>query len=1057
MKTIASTYEITRLIDSGGSGMVYLGRHLRLEKDIVLKADKRAISEHAMSSFRHEVETLKNLNHTYIPHVYDFVSEDGIVYTVMDYIDGESFDKKLANGERFSASQIVKWAKQILEALAYLHNRPPFGILHSDIKPANIILTPQDDICLIDFNIALALGEDGAVSVGRSQGYASPEHYGLDHSSEDSAINNKHQKPEIATDSPDDTMVSEDGQPMSVSYGEKEGEKSKASVSTGGTRKKIVLDARSDIYGLGATLYHLATGQRPARFAADVVPLTMEECAPGLAAIINKAMAPDRSKRYQTAEEMLDAFKRIHKTDPQARSFRRIRGLVAAVLTTFLAIGIFTAFVGLKRMEAEKAMLAFAESSQSALLRGDVPNAVEFGAKAVQCGIDPDLFTPPVSASARKALTDALGIYDLSDTFKSHRTLSLPSAPLMAELSPNGKLAAVVYAFEVVVVDLESGQSIATFPTTESALSEALFLDDFSLVYAGIQGLCAINILTGEELWRGQPGTAVCISADRQTIAAINRDDSYATVYNKGGNTLTVVDFGIRKQRVPSNDSYANPRDKLFSLSENGQYLAVSFADGSLTIFDTTDASNNWDTLDESDFLYFEGGFSGNKLALVAKSPQSSVFVVLDANEQVLMNGDIWLPVPSNISVKANETGIYYSLTNFIKQHSGNSEEQIAFYTLNSNVNVFSITGGDILAVTDNGNLVFFNEESRLVSKHTRRFSPDIILLSSEYALIGSRDETEMTIFKFSQGEATQSFTYDSSYLHDEARINLGGKRVMFFSIYGFKLYDTDGIVISEQEIPESGSICDQQFFKESGNLAVMYKDALRIYSGQDGKLIFEETGLQSVFYAPYGISVLDNNGYIRLIDGNNGQTLFSDETMAGESFAAYCGMVVTNDFLGGSKLIGAAKTDDGYRFAISDVTTCTVFDQSGNELFSVPVSGIAEAFFTSKALVISPLHGFPVVYNLKNGAKISDLEKDAYLTYIQPLDDYIVSQYISWDGEQFGVLLDSDFQPIAYLDCLSDISNGQLVFDYPQGALRQSRVYSIEEILERANRGSMK
>ena len=170
---IAGIYRIDKKIGSGGGGVVYIGEHMRLGKRIVLKADKRKITAKP-EILRREVDALKNLSHTYIPQVYDFVTDGDTVYTVMDYIEGESLDKPLKRGERFSQPEIIKWSCQLLEALSYMHSRPPHGILHGDIKPANIMLDPEGNICLIDFNIALALGEEGAVKVGYSQGYASP-------------------------------------------------------------------------------------------------------------------------------------------------------------------------------------------------------------------------------------------------------------------------------------------------------------------------------------------------------------------------------------------------------------------------------------------------------------------------------------------------------------------------------------------------------------------------------------------------------------------------------------------------------------------------------------------------------------------------------------------------------------------------------------------------------------------------------------------------------------------------------------------------------------------
>ena len=108
---IASTYKIEKELGSGGGGIVYLAYHMRLGKQVVLKADKRKIST-SQDLLRREVDVLKDLNHPYIPRVYDFFVEGETVYTVMDYIEGESLDKLLKRGVRFSQPQVIKWAKQ---------------------------------------------------------------------------------------------------------------------------------------------------------------------------------------------------------------------------------------------------------------------------------------------------------------------------------------------------------------------------------------------------------------------------------------------------------------------------------------------------------------------------------------------------------------------------------------------------------------------------------------------------------------------------------------------------------------------------------------------------------------------------------------------------------------------------------------------------------------------------------------------------------------------------------------------------------------------------------
>ncbi len=162
---LKETYDDIRSInDSGGGGIIYQGVHRRLGKKVVLKkirADKISI----IGSER-EKQILMNLKHRYLPSIIDFWLYEDEIYTVMEFIEGHSFKELLDEGRVFTEKEVIKWIKQLAEVLEYLHKVIPDvneleskpKIIHSDIKPANLMLTSKNDICLIDFNVSILQG-----------------------------------------------------------------------------------------------------------------------------------------------------------------------------------------------------------------------------------------------------------------------------------------------------------------------------------------------------------------------------------------------------------------------------------------------------------------------------------------------------------------------------------------------------------------------------------------------------------------------------------------------------------------------------------------------------------------------------------------------------------------------------------------------------------------------------------------------------------------------------------------------------------------------------------
>lgn len=1022
---IASTYEIIGRIGSGGGGIVYLANHMRLGKKVVLKADKRKLATRP-EILRREVDALKNLSHTYIPQVYDFFVEDDTVYTVMDYIEGESLDKPLIRGKRIPQPQVIAWACQLLEALAYLHSpthgTPPKGIVHGDIKPANIMVTHHGDVCLIDYNIALALGEESIV--GRSEGYSSPEHYGLDFSSK--------------------TPITDDATEVMTQHDKAEKVISSGCDSSG--NRVVIPDARSDIYSLGATLYHLLSGIKPAKDATMVTPLSRTEFSPLVVDVISKAMNPNPDMRYQTAEEMLYALTHLRQKDSRAVRQKRSSVIISSILAVTFFVGLFTSFVGLKRMEMTQKSMTLAEYSQNALAQGDTVQAVRYALEALPLG--KSIFVPPHTASAKKALTDALGIYNLDDGFKNHCVLELPSETFKTAISPDGKTGAAVYSFAVAVFDTESGKIIETLPTMKSALSDVIFADNNTIIYAGEEGVCAYDIGQRKKLWSGKKATSIALSADGKTVATVYRDEKFATVYTVEGKEKATVSFGDKKQLIVNDDTFADPNDNLFAISGDGKYLAVSFDNGGLFIYDTTTSEEYIEIYDQSEYIHFEGGFFGQYFAFSSTMNGSSVFAVIDVNELSQTGG---FELDDRIGVVANESGIYISnKSTVVKIHPITGEQEEVAYA-DSDVTAFSTDTVNTIVATHKNDYILYDKSANLTEQYNcGQTKCNFVNVAGDYGLVAGMDTPKVRILKRKTFGDSDFFNYDSDYVHDEARLSGDETTVMLFNYKGFRLFNADGSLIREVEIPDARKVYDQQYSKKSGNLVVIYKDALRIYSGVNGEIIFEENDLKSVFYAPYGVSILDKENNLKLIDKDSGNELFRGKTES--DYAAYCGMIVDDKLICDGQLIGATQKDNGYLFAIKNGEICSVFDDKGTKLFEVPVLEQSEAYFTNDAIVLSPLHGTPTVYNLSDGNKIADLEKDSYLAYMTEIKNYIISEYVSASGERYAIMLDKHtYKPLATLPGLCDINDEELIFDYYKGNLRKKRIYSIEEIINYA------
>ncbi len=846
-EVIAATYEIIDKIGSGGGGIVYLANHLRLNKKVVLKADKRHMNARP-ELLRREVDILKNLTHAYIPQVYDFFVENETVYTVMDFIDGESLDKPLKRGERFTQPEVIRWARQLLQALEYLHSPthgdPPKGYVHSDIKPANIMITPYNDICLIDFNIALALGEENVI--GRSAGYSSPEHYGIDYSSGLDGNENSSQSVTYAN-TEKTALANDDDSTRTVAAAENE--------KTSGTGKRtIVPDVRSDIYSVGAVLYHLLSGQRPAKDAKDVVPLSDGTVSPQIAAMVTKAMSLDPNNRYQTATEMLYVLDHLYENDPRTKRFKRMRAAAFSVTGVFLAAGIFTSFVGLKRMQASESSLKLSEFSQNALDKGDTASAIRLAYEASPEG---DLFTPAASSETQYALASALGVYDLSDGFKPHKTLTLPSAPISMALSPDGRTGAALCSGRMVVFDTDTAAVSAELNAGISARSRAAFLDNGRVIYSGQNGINIYDTKTGSDKQLTAHNGIFTVSGDCLRAAVLDKAaDTLYLLDISDGSELAEVPLGGRKTPGIENDIFVNASDSILELDNDGTSLAVSFSDGSLGVYTFDGAMEQYDVVDGSyGFKKLSGGFYENYLAFSATSDEISVFVIID-----LLTGEQTGGFQSEdrtFRTSTDKDGIYINTDNFLSRIDPVTGEQTGLITTAEKVYSYASENGNTVISSDSA-VVFFDSNARQSGRMICGMPNEHLCISENTALAGGNNSPDVRIMKYDERSENNIISYDISYPHNEARVDEKAKTAMLFSIAGFRLYDLNSQIIAEHSFEDYESIHDQQYIRdESGSyLSVIYRDG-RVcdYSAVTGELIRESSGeipdmsLNEVFY----------------------------------------------------------------------------------------------------------------------------------------------------------------------------------------------------------------
>ena len=264
---ISDRYIIQYEIGRGGMSKVYLARDIKLNMDWAIKVIDLSQNDGNAKIYKiateKEISLLKHMKHPALPRIVDFFTNDGKMYIVMDYIEGETLSEKLDREGKQKEEDVVRWIRSVCEVLNYLHTREN-AIIYRDIKPSNIMITPEGNVKLIDFGIARTYksNSNSDTEYLGSRGYAAPE------------------------------QCSKTGQS----------------------------DERTDIYGVGATMYHLLTGKHPDQPPYEFYPIRKwdKNFSRGVQQIVQKCVMTDPQYRYQTAYDVMDALDN-YKTEDQKK------------------------------------------------------------------------------------------------------------------------------------------------------------------------------------------------------------------------------------------------------------------------------------------------------------------------------------------------------------------------------------------------------------------------------------------------------------------------------------------------------------------------------------------------------------------------------------------------------------------------------------------------------------------------------------------------------------------------------------------------------------------
>ena len=323
-------YRILQRIGEGGMGEVFCAEDMKLGRNVALKVLPSEFAEDSkrLGRFQREARLASNLNHPNVTHIYEVGEENGIHYIAMEYVEGITLQEKLKNGP-LPYSELLRIALQVAEGLQTAHEA---GIVHRDVKPANIMMNSKDQVKILDFGLA------------KQDWSGRPD---IDHISTEAYTQAGTLLGTVYYMSPEQALGKE-------------------------------VDQRSDIFSFGAVLYEMATGRRPfegpnvtatiAQILATQPPAPVRvnpQLNEGLSHIIERCLRKNRDERYPSVDDLLRDLRSIHSTGgmqtwnyPAEKEYSMSRRIARALFIALQCMYLAFYIAGLKWNDAMEASLA---------------------------------------------------------------------------------------------------------------------------------------------------------------------------------------------------------------------------------------------------------------------------------------------------------------------------------------------------------------------------------------------------------------------------------------------------------------------------------------------------------------------------------------------------------------------------------------------------------------------------------------------------------------------------------------------------------------------------